>query len=205
MRGSAGGGGVFLGKCLIAQQRPLADWVGRGVAAVGSSIVSNAAAGRGSFEVVALPVGPFRVYRDNKARRTRVKLDLPTALASGYFSLRPNTSFRIETSLRHGILAFEDSVNWTARQAAGTVLLKPDPADERVAHELTHIAQYDFVATAWQAPLERTLLGFVPGGSTIHRYVDLGVLLPLWAALNAIVPVQDRPWEKEASSFAAGC
>lgn len=203
--GSIGGGTVFVGKCLVAQRKPWTDWVGREIGALGGSIVANASSGGGLLSELAFPVGPIRLYSDRTTGTQRIKLDLGTVVAAIYTGLQTDVSFKPASSVRHGALMFEDEVLWRARTTAGVVMEMPNPPRGGVAHELVHVGQYDFVALAWQAPLEKRLLEHLPGGRTIHRHVDLGLLLPVWAILNSSLSVQQRPWETEARFFSGGC
>jgi hypothetical protein len=119
--------------------------------------------------------------------------------------LKANTSFNARKSLRHGVLVFENPVDWASHEIGGTIHLIPEPRREQIAHELTHVVQFDWVTTAWQAPLEGKILRGLPGGKTATRYLDLGLLLPVWALLNETLTTNNRPWENEARNFALGC
>jgi hypothetical protein len=203
LKGAMGGALVSTGKCMVAQQTPLTDWLGRGTVAVGSSVVRNAALGKTSFREIVLPVGPLTLYRDNKSGVLRGRLDLGTALTAIYMESRENTSISPSLSLLHGGLIFETEGNG-GLEAQGVVRVREEN-DSELSHELTHVAQDEFVSIAWEEPIESALSRFIPGGKTLHRYVDLGILAPIWAIANGQVAIRDRPWEKEARFFTTGC
>ena len=205
LNGSAGGAIVFSGKCLIAQQTPATNWLGRATVAVGSSVVANASAGRLAFSRVILPLGPLRVYRDNRGRKTTFKLDFQQLAVATYMETRPGTSFNLALSRKTGGIVFYDEFAVSAVEVSGVIRVYSKDVGSTFAHELTHVAQGEFVAIVLEEPLERWLLAKLPGGRAVNRYVDLGILSPVWAGLNELIPASDRPWEKEAASFALGC
>lgn len=57
-------------------------------------------------------------------------------------------------------------------------------------------------ARAFEMPLETSILNKILGGSTVHRFVDLGLNVPLLSVLNGAVPYINRPWEREARTLA---
>ncbi len=206
LNGSAGGATVYFGKCLIGQKTTAGDWFGRGTVMLGSSAVANASAGRPILQQLVAPLGPVRLYRDNKTGRQRIKLDFSTTVVALYLATRRGTSFQRGMSLEHGALVFRDASKQRDTEAAGVVILGDPAFPERAfAHELTHVAQQDYVATAWEDPLEEWLFRRLPGGKSVTKYVHIGVLNPLWVALGATIDYRDQPWEKEARSFANGC
>jgi len=204
-KGSAGGALVYGGKCLIAQRSSLGYWLGREVVAVGSSVVRNASAGRGTFDELVLPVGPIWIYRDNKAGTQIAKVDVSQAIIATYFASQPRATFKAWKSFWSGGLIFDDSTADTSVEAAGVIRLTDGTYDDVLAHETVHVAQDEFMSIAWSDPLEQWLLGHIPGGKTVHRYVALGLLQPMWGIVDSKIDVWDRPWEKEAHSFELGC
>jgi hypothetical protein len=205
LNGSAGGAVVFTGKCLIAQETPATNWLGRASVAVGSSMVANAAAGRQALSRLVIPVGPVRFYRDNRTKKTTAKLDMQQIAVATYMEMQPTTSFDFALSRKAGGVVFYDRGTESAVEVSGVIRVWSKDIGSTFAHELTHVAQGEFVAIAMEEPLERWLLGKVPGGKAVNRYVDLGILSPVWAGLNEIIKTRERPWEKEAASFAARC
>jgi hypothetical protein len=204
-KGSAGGAFVFGGKCLIAQRSSLGYWLGREVVAVGSSVVRNASAGRGAFDELVLPLGPIWIHRDNKARTQIVKVDFAQVAVATYFASNPKATFKSWKSFWSGGLIFDDSTEIENVEAAGVIRLRAEDSDPVMAHETIHVAQDEFMSIAWGDPFEKWLLGFIPGGDKVHRYVALGLLQPMWAVADARIALWDRPWEKEAHSFDRRC
>ena len=205
LNGSLGGATIFAGKCLIAQEMPEANWLGRVTVSVGSSMVANAREGRAAFSRLIVPLGPVRVYRDNRSRKTTFKLDFQQLVVATYMGTRPGTSFDLALSGKTGGLVFHDPASESAVEVSGVIRVWSKDAESTLAHELTHVAQGEFVAIVVEEPLERRLLSRLPGGKAINRYVDLGILSPVWAGLNELVPASERPWEKEAASFGLSC
>lgn len=204
-KGSAGGAFVYGGKCLIAQRTSLGYWLGREVVAVGSSVVRNASAGRGTFDELVLPLGPIWIYRNNKSGTQIAKVDVSQAIIATYFASRPKATFKAWKSFWSGGLIFDDSAADSHVEAAGVIRLREYYPDGVLAHETIHVAQDEFMSIAWSDPLEEWLLAYVPGGKTVHRFVALGLLQPMWGIVDSKIDVWDRPWEKEAHSFELGC
>lgn len=205
LKGSAGGATVFAGKCLIAEETPVTNWLGRGTVAAGSSMVANAAAGRPALSRFVIPAGPLRFYRDNASRKTTVKIDLQQVAVATYMEMQPTTSFDFALSRKAGGLVFYDKGTESAVEVSGVIRVWSKDIGSTFAHELTHVAQGEFVAIAMEEPLERWLAPKVPWGTAINRYVDIGILSPVWAGLNELIDTRERPWEKEAASFAVRC
>jgi hypothetical protein len=196
---------VFVGKQISAQRFSGAGVVGRQTAAVGSSIVNNASAGRPALSRFVLPVGPVRVYTEPSVGRHRVKLDLASVVAIGYAVTRPGASLDISSTLSAGAPVFSVSPEWGHRAGhiAGVVLIdasERDPADvdDALAHERVHVLQYDFVSVAWGEPLEQWITSKVPATRPLYRYIDFGTSAALWGGLNLAVPQRAKPWEREA-------
>lgn len=211
----AGAGAVTYGGRRIAASRWTgAGLAGRQTAAVAASIMRNAANGRGIFSGAILPLGPIRLYvnepesGDSTSRRTRVKLDLATAVGLVYVATRPGARLDPARTLSSGALVFDGIRMYAdAAHVAGVVMLASDeeasyapdaPRSRLVAHEMVHVTQYDFSFVAWAEPAEGALLRAMPGGERLHRHVDLGLNMPAWGFLNLTIGYRNRPWEREA-------
>jgi hypothetical protein len=216
-RGAAAGATVFAGKRLIAEEKPWTWWAGRGVAALGSAEVRNAAESRQFMERAAIPLGPIRFHISREPRfRSSVRLDLATSIAAAYAGIRKDTRLGWRESLSSGAFVFlsPDVPGAVGSHSAGVVILNefiPDgkfiPLERKrgvLTHELIHATQYDFMTIAWGDPLEDAIARRVPALAIVHRYVDLGILVPVHAGVNNLLSPPNRPWEKEASSFASG-
>lgn len=204
LEGAIGGAIVTAGKCIIAQGSGATDWVGRQTVAIGSSTVANA--------LKAQPIGqlslPFFVLqgRTNFSTRTgSVRLDLPTTLVSGYLLLKPHSRFLPRDAATHGAMTFEDASASYDLEVAGAVVARPSAARTLITHELIHVTQNDFISIAWGDPLQDWLAPRIPYGPIVNRYVEVGVLEPVWAVISSSFDRHDRPWEREARSFARGC
>jgi hypothetical protein len=204
-KGSLGGTAVFAGKCLVGQRSAVTDWIGNGVVGLGSSIVANASAGKGILRAVTIPIGPLLITRDNEAKHFSARVDLPDVASATYFGVQSHNTWEPRQTFEHGSIFFKDYHGDVSFQAARVLLLTPHADKAAIAHELIHSAQASFVTIAWEEPLEGKLLSDIRGGPWIHRHVELGVLSLVWAGLNSKLEVFDRPWEKEAHSFEAGC
>lgn len=219
-RGALGGGVVYAGKRAAAERFGGAGLLGRGVAALGSSVIRNAGEGRGSLDRLLLPVGPVRVaIAADSLPRVRAKIDLLTVFWIGYGIAEPALEFDAGRSLSAGAPVFVApgrDIRWKGanRAVAGTVpagviLLSDDdpvfdsPARRATtfAHERVHVLQYDQALVTWVDPLESWVLPKVPHGEFVRRHAN--VLTPLIIAPFFLVGrYEARPWEAEARFFA---
>jgi hypothetical protein len=217
VKGSGGGVVAFAGKKIIAEKGALAAWSGRQVAALGAAQVRNAGAGRPMFEQLVFPLGPTRIYVNTKdSIRAAAKLDITALVTAVMMANRPNTSFDPASSFSNGAMVFRSP--WPEDNSAGAMRLgvlrisDPPPPSGRVlierasvvAHEVIHLAQYDFVNIALSDPIERWALTQSRVGKVIHRYVDFSSASYVWASLNSLLNTDSRPWEREAVSLAPG-
>lgn len=210
--GALGGGVAYIGKRVAIERWDGAGIVGREIGAVGASIISNAAANAPLLSRVVLPAGPLRFYaRLDGGLDVDVKLDLAAAVVTAYAAQRTGARLDFASSLSVGApVFFTESHSYSASRgvhAFGVVMVEAtqaewDSSSETaamiVAHETVHVLQHDFALQAWGVPAQRWLLERIPGGPLLHRYVDLGLHSILWAGLNAAVPYDSRPWEREA-------
>ncbi len=211
--GALGGSVGYAGKRLSVERWSGAGFVGRETSAVGSSMLSNAAHGRPLLSQVVLPLGPVRFYvRRTDGVAVTAKLDLAATVAITHAATRPDTRLDAGKSLSAGAAIFVTESRSPGfapegRHAFGAVRVETTAAEwdeqlERVAtlfaHERVHTLQHDFALHAWGVPAQRWLLSRVPGGTKLDRYVDLGLHAILWSWLNAAVPYEARPWEREA-------
>ena len=176
-------------------------------------MVANAAGDRPLLSQVVLPLGPVRLYvRPSGGLAVNAKLDLAATVATAYAATRPDTRLDLPKSLSAGAPVFftesqRSSFAPEGHHGFGTVRVETTESEwdqqfERAAtifaHERVHVLQHDLALQAWGAPAQQWLLPQVPGGRFLERYVDLGLHSLLWAGLNAVVPYDDRPWEREA-------
>ncbi len=213
-RGAGAGLIVYGGKRLIAERSPVAWWVGRQIAAIGSSEVANAAHGRRVFQILTLPVGPVRLHFEPRARLIpSATLDIVSTAYSAVVASQAGSRFAARESLATGTIVFitRQRSQGIGGNAAGVVTLSeyvpngnfPLLESERdvLSHELVHSAQYDFVVTVWADPLQSTIVKKLPWAKPVTRYLDFNLLLPIQVVANALISYHDRPWEQEAGSL----
>lgn len=215
-KGGVAGAVVFAGKWIVSQNKSGTNILGREIAAAGSSGVKNAAAGDGMLQFVTLIYGPLRFHvTTGKHFSVRPKLDIASSLVLWKASRADQLSFNRRRSFASGVPVFEvDSAKRTGglggSQEGGVVqfrskipsqIMASDVLEKVIGHELVHVVQYDFAFNSIVEPIEKLILDGIPGGSFVHRYIDLGLNVPLLSALNAIEPYKTRPWEREARTL----
>jgi hypothetical protein len=216
MRSGAVGGALSYGGRRIAAERFTgAGLLGREVGAVGGSIVRNAAQGGGPLDEIVLPFWVARLYVAPAgaagAPRARVKLDVPTAIASLYLALRADTELAVGASLSSGTPVLYRREQWReggwfGSQVGGVVWLQGNPNDpypetpeaDVLAHERVHVLQYDASFLYLGEPVDALLTRRIPGGAWVERHLDLGAHLGGWGLANWLVTYDQRPWEHEA-------
>ena len=199
--GAGGGAIVYAGKRITAERFSGAGLLARETAAVGTSIVANAATNRGAFERLVLPIGPARLYltRDS-TESSRLKIDLPAIIIAAYYGVHSDTELDLGLSFSAGAPVFVDRADGmgTATESIGVIRL-PNATDENTrAHEQVHVSQTDFTFLAWSEPLERRVFSRYNATRTLRRYVDFRLDGFLLLGLNAMIPHASRPWEQEA-------
>ncbi|HEX7089678.1 MAG TPA: hypothetical protein VF192_06050 [Longimicrobiales bacterium] len=217
--GLAGGTLVYGGKRFASWYGvPGSGIAGRFFAAVGASMIRNGAAGRGAFDLVLLPVGPLTLYLrpENDTTHAPVKLSLVRAALLTALIIREDFRLDPRATLHAGTPIF-DMRDGVVRQTRGSitlglalagVVMLSDLDDRRlrgriprgalIAHERVHVVQDDFAEIAWAGPLEGWLLGQLPGGAWLRRYVEPGLLGLAGAALALWAGGGEGPWEWEA-------
>jgi hypothetical protein len=205
IRGALGGGLVLAGKCVVGLNRNTTDWIGRGTVSVGSSIVANASAGEPLFGKLSFALGPIRLHREVDSKVPRAKLNLATFGVAVYFLTQGKRTFQPIPTLQHGVPIFQGERGQANEEAAGVLVLVPGVRRAGITHELAHVTQGEFISLAWGAPFEDWLMGKHSALRVMHQYVDLGLIYPVWAALNGLVEHDKRPWEREANSIMDGC
>jgi hypothetical protein len=224
IRGALGGTTVYAGKRIAGQRFDGAGLLGRQVAAVGTSVVRNASAGRGSFSRLMLPFGPVRLYVEpGAARPLQPKLDLSGLAFLAYGVFNDDLYFDTRRSFSAGIPVFrtEDApIDWLTDGSeleglatAGVVYLADywsrEERDHTFAHERIHVLQTDFVLGAWTDPVEDWALSHHPVGRSIARWVDINLATNLLSLLGGPFDHDERPWEAEADYMAgrppSGC
>jgi hypothetical protein len=203
--GAFGGAVHFAGKYV----GPLSGFPG-GVAGVvlsstGTAIVSNAGRGVSPLDELYVPVGPLRLrFVPRESRKVRLavnafetgvlarnlarrgmRLDWEESAASG--------TFTFVTQDRHIRMPDGDLVQGVA--AASTIVISAFSADRsRTArHEFAHVQQHWFMQETWGRPVEDYLRARVPGLRRIPKWLELGVVPPTVAVLEAAIWGSDGP------------
>lgn len=212
--GVMGGVATFAGKRLAVEDFDGAGFVGRQVAAVGSSMSYNAAAGRGLFSELMLPLGPARLYlQTDEDPGVSVRLDLYSSAVLMHTFLDRGTHLEVGSSLSSGTFVFWDQTpgagaRWLAQERAGVVRLNGEAwgrhADRHAeihAHERVHVLQYDQGFLLVGAPLQALAADRLPVLRRGMRWVDLGLEGAVWGLANSAIPYDHRPWEREAAAL----
>jgi hypothetical protein len=223
-RGMLGGAVIYAGKRVAVERFAGAGLLGREVAAVGVSVVRNAAEARPSLERLMLPLGPVRLYvHTDGGLRVRPKLDAATLLAAGFAAAAPELEwdagdswstgapvFRVEDLLIRGRADEENptEIGASGITRAGAIYLSDVPGldyAEDFAHERVHLIQNDQFFWMWTAPAEEWLLERIPGGERVGRYLDLNLSPLVTRGLSLTFRnYERRPWELEAEFLARG-
>ena len=220
-RGSLGGVLGYAGKRITTGRFPAAGLLGRQVAAVGHSVVRNAAEGRGTFSRVALPLLflPARVQLGDWGNDARVRVTALPLWYFGYGLLNSRVSLDLGRSLWWGTPVFItdpgytlawDGVPHSALTTVGAVFLDRTTLawqtfDAVGAHERVHVIQIDFSTLAWGDPGDDWLERAVPALGSVSRYVAPSVfltgLLVVQSLLLYEIDYYHRPWEIEAMAL----
>ncbi len=165
---------------------------------------------------IVLPVGPVTLYwttlPDSGRLEPRVNLGRTIYLAR--LALDPELQLDWRATLSAGAPVFEargrimrgeNGSTLGGQELWGTVIVSDTrllpPADRRqiLSHERVHLIQDDFLTISWAGPAEYWLLGKLPDGEVVRRYVDPGlVYMGMAGVLFVIFPYESRPWEAEA-------
>lgn len=212
--GASGGALAYVGKRVVVERWQGAGFVGREVAAVGHSMVRNAADARPLLSRLVLPLGPLRFYvRPDSQTRMRVRLDAPSAAYAILLSAAGHP-FDARASLSSGALVFRVTdlplSDARGRCIAGvafgsTVVLSDltrqatDDRNPNFPHERVHVVQHDQLFTTIGDPAEEWLGRRVGWFGRMKRYLDFNV-----TGLVAMVPQavwnEGTPWEREATA-----
>lgn len=208
--GAAGGVVTYGGKLLAAQRFGGAGLLGRQVASVGGSLVSNARDGRGAFDRLTFQLGLGRLYWDRVGSRVAFRPDVVTlyytalGVASsgveldGFRTLSAGTPVFVT---RPGSTALDD--NAAGRAYGGVIVMDVNATiglADVAAHERVHVLQYDQQFSLWGEAAERGLLSlFGPGVADVLGRADLSIgLLPFVPFIDS-VSHDDNPFELEAA------
>lgn len=184
--GSVGGSLSFAGKRIAAEQFDGAGFLGRQVAAVGHSAISNAGRGDEPFSMLWFPIGPVHLQHSWADGKTRARLNLLDAGMLAYAASRPELSINWRSSISQGAFVFDApnralvnrGMNARGIAFGSTILMSGINVPDRrttLAHETAHVLQYDFIVYAWTYPIEDWLIAQLPWRPKALDYVDFGL------------------------------
>lgn len=189
--GALGGSVVYVGKRISAESFAGAGFLGRDVAAVGTSVVRNASDGRPLLDSLALPVGPLRLHLSPRTPAdVRVEVDLRDLYWITYGVIEDRLHLEAGESLSAGAPVFQadrtllgsnDRPVRGGTVGGGVVVLSPLSRGDRevtAAHERVHVLHHDFFYHAWFRPLEDHLARMLPADGLVGR-VDYDLAHPV--------------------------
>lgn len=218
LAGGAAGATIFAGKTIAAGSCDGCGLVGRQVAALGGSVMTNAVLGRAELEELVLPVGPLRLHVRGRtaggavngaAPRSPVWLavDLPGTVALAWLVSRDDQRLDLGASFSAGapVLLATGQEN-VAEQLFGVIMidelrgLRWNGEVDRITlgHEAVHVLQYDQRTAMWSAPAEQWIARRSTIAGRVLRYVDIGLVEPVWQAFAFDAPYERRLTEREA-------
>lgn len=201
--GATGGALVFGGKRVAVEPGWGRGLAGRQIALVGSSMVANHVAGRGTFGRLALGFGPVRYYvgagveagEDWRVDLVGVGAILWVWRNGGDFAVRPYDT------LSQGAVVIAGG-DFLAAPGTIVVMGRDSTYPYYMAHESVHVLQYDQAYLFWGDAVDDAVWRFL--GFTVPRRVELGApALIAAAALARRRPHHELPWEHEAMELAA--
>ena len=216
VKGALGGVLTYAGKRVAAERFDGAGFLGRHIAAIGSSATRNAGADVAVFDRITLPLGPvwLDVYRGDGGH-VAARVD-PAALGWIVYGIAESElEFDAGGSLSSGSVLFrtrgkllsfgDDSVHAAGVTNAGVVYIAgveafgPERERRTDAHERIHVLQQDQLAILWTAPFGEWAMrkASVPAPFAAHVAVNFSTeIMRLFAPL--FDTHEDRPWELES-------
>jgi hypothetical protein len=208
--GALGGAIQGAGRQVAAGRSTASGLIGRQVSALGISATYSAGA---DSLVLIVPVWlvtfEVRPHQQNRFR-ARVNLMDLAFVTSAFIDGR---SLDVGSSLVAGAPVFTRPIARTDAELGytrmGVIFLMngtpPALRREVLSHEAVHLLQWDAYNQLAANPIERTLVRSLPGGRSLSRFLDLGVLSPTSALLLAQqIPYDRQPWEREAYLLTTG-
>ena len=181
-KGALGGSIGYAGKLVAAEQFDGAGFVGREVAALGTSITRNARLGAGLLDEIVFPVGPMRFYWNRTGEPSRIRFDLTALYWIAYGVVEPRLSIDWGKSVSAGAPVFmprgAEFQEFRGKMAGGSVFLDASlgPLTDTVfAHERIHVLQFDNALGTWGEPFEGWILNLAGRpGRWLAKNFDVG-------------------------------
>lgn len=215
--GALGGGIVYGGKRLSAQEFDGAGLVGRQVASIGSSIAANGAAGRGMLDRVVLSLGPLPgrlAISRGESFKVRPIIDLVSAGALAYGLIASNEKLDLGESFSNGVAVFRGQslgvgivtrISSTgfirgATTVGGAIFVDDAVIDPThiLAHERVHVLQFDYTQALWGDELDSFLLDHRPASQYLKMNILPTVVGLIGQTMVAAGNRENLPWEVEA-------
>jgi hypothetical protein len=214
-RGALGGAIIYSGKRITAERFFGAGFIGREVAAVGSSVVRNASDGIGTFDRLILPAGFLRLYWQRGSGELQVKVDVYSAGLVVYGIAEDDLELDTRASLSAGAAVFRtdnEVITFGSEQkhaggvSRGGIILRSyvpgwgkEFLDRALAHERVHVAQDDQLFITLNDRLDDWVFTKLGPARPLSRYIDLNGSSEFLRLLTRVIPRHgDRPWELEA-------
>lgn len=212
--GATGGTVAYMGKRVSALDFDGAGLLGRQIASVGSSVVSNAREGKGPLDELTIQLGLGRLYWDRVESSVTFKPDVVTI----FYTVRAAASERVRLDwsrtfsagaptflTRPGLTTLDAGV--AGRALGGVVLIDVNgvvPVAMIASHERTHVVQYDQQFALWAEPAERALASLLGSRvASVAGRVDLSIALLPFVPLFSTLPRDLNPLEVEADHLTA--
>lgn len=193
--GAVGGAVHVAGKRFVAQRGAASNVAGFGLASIGSAVVANAGSGVNPLAELFVPLGPLRA-RVHLARRPRVSVTVnlyEAAVAVQGFA-RPGLAIDWSRSASAGAFVFVTDDRYIVSRgdtadgaATGSVVVLSafaGDAGHTLRHEAVHVHQHWFMQETWGRPAERWLRSSLPGMKRLPRWMELGLVPPLYNAVE---------------------
>ena len=185
--GALGGGVHFAGKYVASRRGYASGWVGTGIAATGTSILTNAGAGAGALSELHMPIAALRIRYRPSTKRVAVGVNAYEAAVYARYLGRRELAVDWNSSAATGTLVLT-AVNRRivlgdglepSGVAAGSLIIVGDRLIDPVTtlkHEFVHVQQMWFMQEAWNRPLEHALRKRSRLTRWIPSWLDLGFL-----------------------------
>jgi hypothetical protein len=218
--GAVGGALQGVGRQVAAGRSTASGLVGREISALGISLTYSA--GADSLVLIA-PIWLITLeVRPNVADRVRARVSLADLALVASALVDGRSDFELGSSLSAGAPVFSRPLRdatpgygvpagfvQAGYSRMGVIYLvngiPPVLRREALSHESVHLLQWDAYNQLVAFPIERAIVRRLPGGRSLSRFVDLGVLGPGAAFLIAHqIPYERQPWEREAYLLTTG-
>lgn len=196
--GLVGGAVHVSGKFVGTGRTPPSALAGSMISAVGTAIVSNGGAGKHPLDELHIPVAMLRVRLTPSATdKVRIAVNaFETAVLARHLARdglvidwRRSASigtFVFNTRNKDIILNGQRVGGVTTASVVVVSEFARDPA-RTMRHEAVHVQQQWFMQEAWGRPAEELLRKRIPKGKWVPRWLEPGVLVPIFSGGEDVV------------------